>query len=261
MNPQQPNPPIAIRFCCLIKSIAPDFEAQVPRYSKPPHPLWLPPRTTNAFKVLQSGRWFQWSPGSVSAVPQNLLNKVQIHSTTSLFWCHDRQAFLQVPYDCTEKNVKEVLGDGVPLDWDVLSFHHKRIPPGPCISILGYKNEKNELCARGSPAWMPQLLPEKYQCPKKPEHDGSCQLAGELSILLGLVAFSTTPDRMLEVIQNSFRNDPTRTNWTPHGNSQNPSKSSTAIHTTDTDIPKGKTNEDSWSKLVSYLKTESRKHI
>jgi hypothetical protein len=40
-------------------------------------------------------------------------------------------------------------------------------------------------------------------------------LAGDLSIIIGLAAFSAPPDKMVETIQTSFRAAGPR--WTPHG--------------------------------------------
>jgi hypothetical protein len=232
----------SLSFVYSIKSITPN-DAVPPRFSNSPNPLWLPPNQMNGFTVLDRGEWFQWSPGRVQRVPPNEIPTIRPFSTVSLIWCPDWQAFFQVPYDCTEKNVAEVYSDdGIPLEWKGLSFHHKINTNGHCISMLGYKYEKNELAARSSETWMPQLLPQRYQCPGNPEYPGSCHLAGELSILVGLAAFSTTPEWMHWVIMNCFHNGPTPA-WRPHGKPEGPSKSHTqTIRIHDTDTPK-KTND------------------
>jgi len=233
-----------VSFVYSIKLIKPN-DAVAPQFSGPPYHLWLPPDQMNGFTVLDRGGWFQWSPGRVLPVPPNEISTIRVFSTVSLVWCPDRQAFLQVPYDCTERNVAEAYNDdGIPLEWKGLSFHHKTNTQGRCISMLGYKYEKNQLAARSSEIWMPQLLPQRYQCPEKPEYPGSCHLAGELSILVGLAAFSTTPKWMHWVIENCFHNgsDPV---WTPHDKPQGPSKLPTqTIRIRDTDTPKKTNNAD-----------------
>ena len=133
-----------------------------------------------------------------------------------MFWCVDRQAFLHVPYDCTAHSVQDIADEEPRKDWKRLSFAHISPDDVHCISLVGHLYENNELGAEGSPVWMPELLPEAYQYHDTPRHPGYCHLAGQLSILLGLVAFSTTEDTMLATIQNSFLH-PTKWGWTPHG--------------------------------------------
>jgi hypothetical protein len=217
-------PPQPVPFVYSITSIKPS-DAVKPRLSNPPNPLWLPPDQMNAFTVLERGDWYQWSPGKAQRVPPNERSTIQLHSTVSLIWCPDRQAFLQVPYDCTERNVAGCNKNGIPLEWEELSFHHKARTGGHCISMLGYQYERNQLAARSSETWMPQLLPYRYQCSENPEYPGSCHLAGELSILVGLVAFSTIPKWMNWVIGNCFHNGTSA--WTPHNKPEGPSKSPT----------------------------------
>jgi hypothetical protein len=229
-------------FVYSIKSIRPNDAVQI-QLSKSPNTPWQPPVQTNAFTVIERGDWYRWSPGEVQPVPPNEISTIRLLSIVSLIWCPDRQAFLQVPYDCTEKNVAGACNkDGIPLEWEGLSFHHKTNTEGRCISMLGYRYERNELAARSSETWMPQLLPRRYQCLGKPEYPGSCHLAGELSILVGLAAFSTTRTSMHWVIKNYFHNGPGSA-WTPHGQPEGPSKSSTeTIRIRDTDSSR-KTND------------------
>ena len=211
-------PPVS--FVYSIKSIKPNDAVEL-HFS---HGLWQAPVQMNAFTVSEHGDWFKWSPGRVQPVPANERSTIRPLSTVSLIWCPDQQAFLQVPYDCTERNVAEVYNDvGIPLEWKGLSFHHTANTEGHCISMLGYKYERNQLAARSSKTWMPQLLPQRYQCPENPEYPGSCHLAGELSILVGLAAFSTTRTWMHWVIENCFHNGPGPA-WMRHDKPKGPSK-------------------------------------
>jgi hypothetical protein len=241
-----------ISFLYSIKLIEPKDGLQA-RYSSEVPRARLPPVTTTSFEVLDSGDWRRWSPGNVREVPQDETSTISVYSTVSLVWCHDLQAFLQVPYDCTETNVKGAVRAGVPVEWDELSFHYGSNQQGRCLALLGYKYARNKLHAYGSPTWMPQLLPARYQCPGTSQHQGSCRLAGELSILLGLVAFSTTPDLMHWAIENCFYNNPTSL-WIPH-NQADSSKSSFPKHThrdciRGSNTSQEETNADSWSELA-----------
>src|ERR1700722_6498051 len=108
----------SMSFLYSIKSIQPNDPVEHP-LTRPPHSLWLPPDRMNAFTVLERGDWYRWSPGKVQGVPLNERSTIQLLSTVSLIWCPDRQAFLQVPYDCTERNVAEAYNDdGIHLEWD-----------------------------------------------------------------------------------------------------------------------------------------------
>src|ERR1700733_14118133 len=140
-------------FFYSLKLIKPD-EAFTPRLSNPPDSLWLPPVRKDAFMVLEEGDWYKWSPGNVQEVPPNEISTIRLFSTASLIWCPDRQGFPQLPFVCTRRNAAEVY-DGIPVDWEGLSFHHQTYSKGHCISMLGYKYERNQLAARGSETWMP----------------------------------------------------------------------------------------------------------
>jgi hypothetical protein len=235
--------PPPVPFVYSIKSIKPS-DAAKPQFTGPPLSLWLPPAQTNAFTVIERGDWYQWSPGRVQEVPSNETHTIRVLSTVSLIWCPDQQAFLQVPYDCTERNVAGACSkDGVPLEWEGLSFHHIPYTEGHCISMLGYQYERNQLAARSSEIWMPQLLPQRYRCVENPEYPGSCHLAGELSILVGLAAFSTTQKWMHWVIENCFHTGLGPT-WTPHNKPEGSKSPAQTIRIRDTDTPKKPNDAD-----------------
>ena len=221
MPPQQSQPPPPICFCFSIKSIEPDFEIQAPRYPSPPLPYWEPPTNKHAFRVVDNTHWHYWYNGQVVRVPEGQDEQVKLHGTTSLFWCHDRQAFLQVPYDCTEINVGQSPGgvtNGVPMRWRKLSFDHRQLSQYQCISLLGYGYEKDELERLPSPSWIPKMLPKVYQNPQTPASQGATFLAGDLSIILGLTAFSVAPNPALpSIIGGSFRMSSAGTRWASDG--------------------------------------------
>ena len=110
-----------------------------------------------------------------------------------MFWCEDRQAFLQVPYDCTKVDVSEALSTSerdIPLPWSGLTFHNAPGPDNRSLSLVGYAYEELILDAPGSLAWMPELLPERYDGYL---NDGEpARLAGDLSIIIGLCSLLCT---------------------------------------------------------------------
>jgi hypothetical protein len=217
--------PQPLCFCFFIKSIEPDYGIQARLQTQPANPLWVPPTKMDAFKNRGITGWYSWRDGEVQKVANTDVDThLRLHRTTSMFWCADRQAFLHVPYDCTRVNVG-IKRDGVPLKWERLSFHHKEFKQAECISLVGYRYEKNELGAEGSPAWVPELIPSVYQLHKPSEYQ-QCHLAGDLSVLIALAAFSTVPADMVATIRDSFRRRagaPT-TEWRLHGRHENGSK-------------------------------------
>lgn len=213
------NLPQPLSFYFSIKSIEPDFGVQARRQTKPPDCLWIPPTDKHAFTILGTTGWICWRDGVLQVAPIDT-SHLRHHCTTSMFWCADRQAFLHVPYDCTNVNVGKAPGGeraGIPLDWEKLSFHHQDFGQSACISRVGYKFEKTELGANGRPAWMPELLPPVYQFHNTTKYQ-QCHLAGDLSVIIALAAFSTAPNTMLTTIQSSFRRPAgASTEWRLHG--------------------------------------------
>lgn len=191
-------------FYFSINPIRPDFSIQEPRFFPPAHSLWLPPNKKAAFKVLRPTKWYKWCYGEVAEVISSSYDDIETYRGTSMFWCHNL-AFVQVPYDCTKKNVAEAVSNGINLDWDVLSFFNL-MREGLCLSLVGYKHESNELGAKGPSELVPNLLPERYQPAGGTGHADFCGLAGELSIIMGLIAFSMSPGTSMKNLRwNSTR--------------------------------------------------------
>jgi len=205
-------------FCFAIKSVRPNYAVEERRVSDPPDSLWIPPTRKEAFTIVAETRWHYWENGSVSGVPLERVGQIKPYSTTSMFWGHERQAFLHIPCDCTEVSVKNAKGGNekdMSIDWAKISFHHKRVH-NRCLSLIGYHYENNVLGATGSPYWMPQLLPIVYQYNGLPEYEGSCQLAGDLSVLLSLAAFSIEPQPQMQSIGRLLRKTSQGTEWHRH---------------------------------------------
>ncbi len=211
--------PLSIRFCFSIKSVKCDHDVQPPLKTGTPDSLSMPPTDRRAIQVTEDTDWYYWFDGIVRKVPPHLKQHIKEHGITSIFWCSDRQAFMHVEYDCAEESVAEKCGgisEDIPLPWRRLSFHYLQAQQGRCISLVGYQLEQDNLGAPGSSTWMPELLPEVYQFHGTPEYQAPCQLGGRLSTLLGLIAFSTSPQTMISTIGN-FQKSGLGTVWVPHG--------------------------------------------
>jgi hypothetical protein len=214
--PFLPPPPKC--FCFSMKSIEPDYEVQSRRVTPLPDSLWLPPTECKAFTAIADTNWHYWYEGTVYEVPIQKRKEIQLYSTSSIFWSHDRQAFLHIPCDCTEIDLKKAMGGDkkdVPLRWGKISFHNET-KHNQCLSLIGYGFEKNQLGAKGSSRWVPELLPEIYQY-QGTTQQGACHLAGDLSILLGLAAFSTSPQTPVKEIGAYLKRTAAGTEWASHG--------------------------------------------
>jgi hypothetical protein len=107
------------------------------------------------------------------------------------------------------------MADDIPLPWEKISFSHRSRLDNRLLAVLGYHCEKNQLDAPASGAWMPELLPDVYEHHDSQQSAFTSQLAGDLSIIVGLVAFSAPQDKEVETMKNSFR--VAGPHWAPHG--------------------------------------------
>jgi hypothetical protein len=241
-------------FCFSLKWIGPNYAHETRRVSDPPDSLWIPPSKRKAITLISNSNWYYWHNGIVREMPEARWNHIQTYRTSSMFWGHDRQAFLASPCDCTETDINTQLGgnNDIPLHWRKLSFDNN-ITNHQCLSLIGYNYNRDQLGATGSPAWMPQLLPEVYQYQGTAQSHRTCQLAGDLSLLLGLAAFSTPPQTTIEEIGALLRMTNTGTEWAGH---DKPTGSKTEYYYSTIKaltLCQGSTSAGWWSALVSSL--------
>ncbi|KAL9116210.1 MAG: hypothetical protein Q9227_000581 [Pyrenula ochraceoflavens] len=223
-QPPKPSKPIfsslkpsspSLDFCFRIRTIVPNYERQ--------HPLayfngyWKPPTIRVAYSVLGDTGWRIWRPSACDRIPSGHI--IRMYDETSMFWASDRQAFVQVPYDCTREHVEGLVKDkGVEMDWRRLRFSYFKFPENICISLVGESSGRQVLAAQNTSGWIPELVPFVYQ----PESDLEVEseytsLGGKLSILLGLAAFSRDPSTtgIVDTIRNHFR-PKEHGGWKPH---------------------------------------------
>jgi hypothetical protein len=125
----------------------------------------MPATYMRAFRVETNSGPYQWHNGLVQPIPSGEQPYWMQYSTTSMFWCEDCRGFLQVPYDCTKVDVSDALCTSerdIPPPWSGLTFRHALGPDNRSLSLVGYAYEKLVLDSLGSLAWMPELLPQRY---------------------------------------------------------------------------------------------------
>ncbi|KAL8801143.1 MAG: hypothetical protein Q9200_007036, partial [Gallowayella weberi] len=193
------------------------FEPLAPNYNKQPirvgtdggNKFWAPPNQKNAYiRDRTRARLFRWEGGRMSDITATDLGKKQglsLHSVATIFtqW-QDTPHLLAVNFDAETRDVAEEYGG-----WKVLSFDH--IPqygtPRTYYSSVGVAGAEQQLAAPGSPAWMPQLLPEIYNYDSRQSavQPISAGLIGNLPILFALPAFSAQPDSLSSILVSKMR--------------------------------------------------------
>lgn len=106
-----------------------------------------------AFGVETNSGPYRRHNGLVRAIPSAEQQHWMHYATTSMFWTLDRQAFLQVPYDCTKIDVSDALSTSerdIPLPWSGLTFHNAPGPDNRSLSLVEYAYEELILDAPGS---------------------------------------------------------------------------------------------------------------
>jgi hypothetical protein len=123
-----------------------------------------------------------------------------------MFWCRERHGYLVVPADCTDTDLRSET-----YSWRRLSFGS--CAESPDTALVGYQKERYALHMPGPDHWFEDLLADVY---KPEESDGpTCTLAGNLSILVGLIAFSSAPAYAVDAVRQSFRPNPYSTTFRP----------------------------------------------
>ena len=267
-QPWIPNHETGLSFGLRIRQIATKLEPSDPPPSSPDG-YWLPPCKHEQFEPKEIAGYllqnygqqrfrqetiFKWSPGLLTPISPESLDRWQPDSVTSMFWGHDRHCFIHVEQDCTRCDVPEPQfslpsddeeEDGSsasgqtarqrhhrsdPLEsytasWKRISFHHEPHEQG-CVSKVGYNLDGPNLLARMPEAWTDTLLPSTLQVGPNPGHHGFTQLIGRISTLIGMVAFNASEEHALNAIKYWFpwRADGS-TNWQKHSHMQPPQNS------------------------------------
>lgn len=216
--------PFCFRFQCV--------EVDLPD-GQPPRTLIadgydMPPLYHDHFQGRGFSNWFRWTPDSVIALrhTQGLVS----YKASTLFWYPERHGYLVAPYDCTREDAEEVRGEV--RDWRRLTFRDTSINQGQHISVLGYSFQHHRLGSHGRAEWFPDLLTEPYKAPKRPRHRGQCQLAGDLSMIIGLVLHSAkkTHKDFVNAVKQSFRPEVGSAKWRRHDQIDSESMLATLLH-------------------------------
>ncbi|KAE8449603.1 hypothetical protein EG329_007933 [Mollisiaceae sp. DMI_Dod_QoI] len=191
----QPTWP-AISFLFIVNGLTlnddPDTNGGVlPRHDE--HGAWLPPIYGAGFGELKPGtvfRWengvistaddFRWSDGCVYASWSNI--PLGLYKAVTMFYCDPFHQFLVADGDASTRDIASA---DFPGDrWYTINFHHQEN-----LSRVDFAGDERYLAGVGGNC-INQLGLGSYQNPEPDSVPLSGGLAGHLTILIGLIAFS-----------------------------------------------------------------------
>ncbi|EXJ60979.1 hypothetical protein A1O7_05132 [Cladophialophora yegresii CBS 114405] len=211
-------PPVALPFSLRIDHIRCREDPQSPSQESPSDFYWSPPMSTSEFVKIDSSDWWTWDPGrwpQLYRYPQFCKTDTTgpgselptDYRSCTMFWSSERHGYIVVPVDCTGTNL-----GAEPYPWKRLSFGI--CASDPATALVGYQKERYRLHMPGPNHWFEGLLPDV--CKPEDCEGARCTLTGDLSIVVGLLAFSSTPDHAVEAVHKSFRPILTSTKFQSH---------------------------------------------
>lgn len=181
-----------------------------------PYINWLPPECPAGFEVTPN-TWHIVSPalpGTATEPSQSrisnqyvhdLPSNVQHHDTTSMFFSTEVDSWYEVPYDCTIKHVREEKDYN---RWNRISFTTFQEYSAIHLWMVGHAHELKQIdsSVNITDSWERLLHPANFwNGVQRRNEPPTCRLAGKLSIILGLIAFTTSLEDMFRTIEGSFR--------------------------------------------------------
>lgn len=177
---------------------------------------WYPPVRKAAFEVDPSqtycNGWFQWWQGNIHPLGSviSFPPETQVRCC-SMFFDYERNFYVVAPYNCLTTDADQDEDYNVyNMAWRRINFEYKEtcLPEGgrgrPLSCLAFAPASRFHLHSAPNPAWSPQLLPTTYFS-ESPGSSFKTGLAGELTILLGLAAFSCQPSTLIEDLGKSLK--------------------------------------------------------
>ncbi|KAJ9257996.1 hypothetical protein DTO280E4_121 [Paecilomyces variotii] len=152
---------------------------------------WYPPLDQDQFVRIdsQSTGWCSWSARTgvqEQVIPNDPGRNDEVYT---VFFNQENDHFLVVPIDCSRESLRQRV-DAEPnwptVGWFRVNFKH--LHDGRMSKLTHEPMDCYHLGARGSPEWVPQLLPFAYD---QSESDFVTGLTGKLSLLVAMAAFTS----------------------------------------------------------------------
>ena len=204
-------------FYVHLKHVRYEEHPQVAATHSPPEFYWQP-SPAGSFHTQDASGWWKWDPGTrwfvnglefMRPAEAGEMMGSRRYKSSTMIWAPERQSYIHIPIDCTTTNPTSEAHT-----WQRLSFRRVEHSEEGTIALIGHQRETKSLPVQGQPYWFQALLPDAYQC--QVDNGERCGLAGELSILAGLVAFSAVPQLAIQALNRSFRPNTRTATWTPH---------------------------------------------
>ncbi|KAH7323996.1 hypothetical protein BKA65DRAFT_481778 [Rhexocercosporidium sp. MPI-PUGE-AT-0058] len=203
---------------------------------------WLPPAFAAGFGAQTPGTVFRWSNGDISTAAGYAWDEgygrtpngdtLEIYKATTMFWCNPFYHFMVASGDATTRN----LDSSVPEDtWYAINFHHDED-----LSRVDYVANQ-DLVGNGRD-FIADLGLNVY---RNTDQDAprSGGLAGNLAILIGLVAFSCKRRDLNEVLVRDRAWRGYRWHGHNHSNGRTDTRGMVVSVYRDPDNPDGSTEE------------------
>ena len=180
---------------------------------------WRPPLRSNCFRIRSTTGWYIWDPGRYPAdsgmfrlrrPSEAEESQRRIHRVGTMFWDPYAHNYLHIPLDVTKNDV-----DSSENYWQYPSFGFRQSTGQDVIAVIRHFGEYKQLPRPGPESWFEKLLPIVFHPPIDPPSPPFSKLAGELDILIALIAFSTTPQNTPQAVDCLFRPDPRTTRFNP----------------------------------------------
>jgi hypothetical protein len=157
------------------------------------------PQNRAKYFTRQPGNLYRWSNGESELIenPPRLKEKDR-YQVASVFFLPQQDNFVVSLRDCTREDIAE--GE---LGWAQIMFNN--LSPGLSYVEPAAGSKFTLYAPADNTTWMPQVLPEVYNCPRAQVYDGPPGgLCGRLSVLIGMAAFSAEETRAEAVVQTCF---------------------------------------------------------
>ncbi|OQV03201.1 hypothetical protein CLAIMM_08276 [Cladophialophora immunda] len=204
--------PFALPFIFRIRHVGIVIDPERPPFYPGPEFFWQPSEADKFVEESSSGHWI-WDPRTIQtdsgfdrirpATAQELARH-QKYKSASLIWDPERHNFIVASIDCTAESES--------LPWRRPSFVPSEDRTSH-VEFIGFHGQY-QLYSVGPRDWFEQLLP--ITCQAQIDGQPHCMLAGDLSLLVGLLAFSTVPKLGIHAINESFRRNLESTRFVPH---------------------------------------------
>ena len=205
--------PAHLSFCVRIEPLSPDYDGEAIHFSEGGY--WLPPHTPKGIKIDKDDvTLLLWERGRNIVVPANDpiwgvdLDRNVYRAATIFTQYPELPTLLSVPFDARTRSVP-LYGRG----WQGIKFNHIQVGiRNAYYSYISTRGVEQRLAAPAPQYWIPELLPDWYDC--HPWHVTRAQagLIGELPLLFALAAFSAPPHGP-EVLLSSMQPG----KWISHG--------------------------------------------